>query len=83
MRVIPAATAIMNVVFDSFIPEDDRISELLGVGPATAPLDATHVEMILLPSAVELLGDGNRWLPKCSVRPTAIPRATPGDTMVG
>ena len=62
--VITAAAAIMIVVFGSFVFEDDRIIKLFGVGLAVAILlDATVVRMLLVPAAMELLGERNWWLP--------------------
>jgi RND superfamily putative drug exporter len=63
-RVITAAAAIMVVVFGSFVLEDDRIIQLFGFGLAMAVLlDATIVRLLLVPAAMELLGDKNWWLP--------------------
>ena len=63
-RVITAAAAIMVVVFGSFVFEDDRIIKLFGFGLAMAVLlDATVVRMLLVPAAMELLGERNWWLP--------------------
>ena len=64
-RVITAAAAIMVVVFGSFLLEADRNIKLMGTGLAVAVfLDATFVRMILVPAAMELLGEKNWWLPK-------------------
>ena len=64
-RVISAAAAIMVVVFGSFLLEVDRNIKLMGTGLAVAVfLDATFVRMILVPAAMELLGEKNWWLPK-------------------
>ena len=64
-RVITAAAAIMVVVFGSFLLEDNRIVKLFGTGLALAVfLDATFVRMLLVPAAMELLGDKNWWLPR-------------------
>ena len=63
-RVITAAAAIMVVVFGSFVLEDGRIVKLFGFGLAVAvALDATVVRMLLVPAAMELLGEKNWWLP--------------------
>lgn len=63
-HVITAAAAIMIVVFGAFLLEDDRVIKLFGVGLAAAVfLDATLVRMLLVPAAMELLGDKNWWLP--------------------
>ena len=63
-RVITAAAAIMVCVFGSFVLGDQRVLKLFGLGLATAVLvDATLVRMVLVPSAMELLGDANWWFP--------------------
>jgi RND superfamily putative drug exporter len=62
--VITAAAAIMAVVFGSFMFEDNRIVKLFGLGLAVAVLlDASVVRMLLVPAAMELLGERNWWLP--------------------
>lgn len=64
-RVITAAAAIMVVVFGSFALGDDRSLKLFGTGLAAAVfLDATIVRMVIVPSAMELLGDRNWWMPR-------------------
>lgn len=64
-RVITAAAAIMVVVFGSFALGDDRSLKLFGTGLAAAILlDATVVRMVIVPSAMELLGDRNWWMPR-------------------
>jgi putative drug exporter of the RND superfamily len=64
-RVITAAAAIMVCVFSSFIFGDQRIIKEFGLGLAVAVLvDATIVRIILVPSAMELLGDANWWFPR-------------------
>ena len=63
-RVITAAAAIMVVIFGSFVLEDDRSAQMFGLGLAVAVLlDATIVRMLLVPAAMELLGEKNWWLP--------------------
>ncbi|MDQ1370394.1 MAG: putative drug exporter of the superfamily, partial [Acidimicrobiaceae bacterium] len=64
-RVITAAAAIMVCVFSSFVFGDQRIIKEFGLGLAVAVLiDASIVRMILVPSAMELLGDANWWFPR-------------------
>ncbi len=64
-RVISAAAAIMVVVFLSFVTLPDRTIKEFGVGLATAVfIDATVVRLILVPSAMELLGRANWWFPR-------------------
>jgi RND superfamily putative drug exporter len=68
-RVISAAAAIMVCVFGSFILGDERALKLLGFGLAFAVLiDATVVRLVLVPSAMELLGKANWWAPSWLVR---------------
>ena len=63
-RVITAAAAIMVCVFLSFVLGDERGIKLFGLGLAVAVfIDATLVRMVLVPAAMELLGDANWWLP--------------------
>jgi putative drug exporter of the RND superfamily len=63
-RVITAAAAIMVVVFAGFVLGDDRSIKLFGLGLAVAVLlDATIVRLVLVPAAMQLLGDRNWWLP--------------------
>jgi len=50
-RVITAAAAIMVAVFAAFIPSDDVLIKVIGVGMGSAILiDATVVRMLLVPS---------------------------------
>jgi len=64
-RVITAAAAIMVCVFGSFVLGDQRVLKLFGLGLATAVfVDATLVRMVLVPSAMELLGQANWWFPR-------------------
>ena len=68
-RVISAAALIMIVVFLSFVLGDSRPLKLMGFGLAVAVfLDATVVRLIIVPSAMELLGDFNWWMPKWLAR---------------
>jgi RND superfamily putative drug exporter len=64
-RVITAAAAIMVSVFLAFVLGPDRIIKEFGIGLATAIfVDATIVRIFLVPSAMELLGNANWWMPK-------------------
>jgi RND superfamily putative drug exporter len=64
-RVITAAALIMVTVFGSFVLGDAATIKLFGLGLATAIfIDATVVRMVLVPSAMELLGDRNWWFPR-------------------
>ncbi|MPZ50167.1 MAG: MMPL family transporter [Dehalococcoidia bacterium] len=68
-RVISAAAAIMVCVFGAFILGDDRAIKLIGFGLAFAIfIDATLVRLVLVPAAMELLGDRNWWAPSWLVR---------------
>jgi RND superfamily putative drug exporter len=64
-RVITAAAAIMVCVFSSFVLGDLRDVKLFGFGLAIAILiDATIVRMVLVPAAMELMGNANWWAPR-------------------
>ncbi|MCC7365476.1 MAG: MMPL family transporter [Dehalococcoidia bacterium] len=64
-RVISAAAAIMVFVFGSFILGDERALKMAGLGLAVAvAVDATVIRLILVPAAMELLGDANWWMPR-------------------
>jgi putative drug exporter of the RND superfamily len=64
-RVITAAALIMIFVFSAFVLGDDQAIKLFCFGLAVAVfLDATIVRLILVPAAMELLGDWNWWIPK-------------------
>jgi RND superfamily putative drug exporter len=68
-RVITAAALIMVFVFGSFILSNERPLQLMGFGLSFAVLlDATVVRMILVPSAMELMGRANWWAPAWLVR---------------
>ena len=63
-RVITAAAAIMVVVFLAFVLEGRRPIGEFGLGLAAAILlDALLLRTILVPAAMQLLGDRNWWLP--------------------
>ena len=64
-RIITAAALIMISVFGSFILSPSIETKMFGVGLATAVLlDATIVRMIMVPSTMILMRDGNWWLPR-------------------
>jgi RND superfamily putative drug exporter len=68
-RVITAAALIMVCVFGSFVLGELRDLKLLGFGLAFAVLiDATVVRLVLVPSAMELMGKANWWAPSWLVR---------------
>jgi RND superfamily putative drug exporter len=63
-RVITAAAAIMVAVFAAFIPSDDLLIKVIGVGMGSAILiDATVVRMLLVPAVMHWLGRTNWLLP--------------------
>ena len=64
-KVITSAALIMICVFLSFVSNVDPLVKIFGVGLAVAVfLDATLVRMVLVPSTMALLGNGNWWLPR-------------------
>jgi RND superfamily putative drug exporter len=68
-RVITAAAAIMVCVFGAFVLGEQRDIKLFGFGLAVAVfIDATIVRMVLVPSAMELMGRANWWAPEWLVR---------------
>ncbi len=68
-RVISAAAAIMVCVFGAFVLGEQRDIKLFGFGLAAAVfIDATIVRMVLVPSAMELMGKANWWAPSWLVR---------------
>jgi RND superfamily putative drug exporter len=63
-RVITASAAVMVTVFFSFVLGESVLTKMFGLGLGVAVLiDATLVRMVLVPATMELLGDGNWWLP--------------------
>jgi len=68
-RVISAAAAIIFCVFAAFVLGEDRSLKLFGFGLAVAVLiDATIVRLVLVPAAMELMGNANWWAPGWLVR---------------
>jgi RND superfamily putative drug exporter len=62
--VITSAALIMVCVFGVFVLTGVPSIKQLGLGNAVAiAIDATLVRLILVPAAMELLGDWNWWLP--------------------
>ena len=62
--VITSAALIMVCVFSVFVLTGVPSIKQLGLGNAVAiAIDATLVRLILVPAAMELLGDWNWWLP--------------------
>jgi RND superfamily putative drug exporter len=73
-RTITSAAAIMVAVFGVFIAVGVPSIQQIGLGTAVAiALDATLVRLILVPAAMELLGDWNWYLPRPLER--VLPRA--------
>jgi uncharacterized membrane protein YdfJ with MMPL/SSD domain len=64
-KVITSAALIMVVVFGTFALTGVPQIKEIGVGLAVAiALDATLVRLVLVPAAMELMGDWNWWLPR-------------------
>jgi len=64
-KTITSAALIMSCVFAVFVLTGVPSIQQLGVGCAVAiALDATLVRLVLVPAAMELLGDWNWWLPR-------------------
>jgi RND superfamily putative drug exporter len=64
-RIITGAAAIMVIVFAGFATGQLVAFQQMGFGMAVAIfLDATVVRMLLVPSAMALLGDWNWYLPR-------------------
>jgi RND superfamily putative drug exporter len=81
-RTITSAALIMVAVFAVFVGTGVPSIKELGVGNAVAiAVDASLVRLVLVPAAMELLGDWNWWLPrplarvlpKASVEEVAVP----------
>jgi RND superfamily putative drug exporter len=73
-RTITSAALIMVAVFGVFIAVGVPSIQQIGLGTAVAiALDATLVRLILVPAAMELLGDWNWYLPRPLAR--ILPRA--------
>jgi uncharacterized membrane protein YdfJ with MMPL/SSD domain len=81
--IITSAAAVMVITFVMFATGADQSLKQLGVGLAAAILiDATIVRAVLLPAAMQLLGDrtwylpkGLQWLPKFEHEPEVSPAA--------
>ena len=85
-RVISAAALIMVCVFGSFMIGDDRSIKMIGFALAAAIfIDATIVRLILVPSAMELMGKANWWAPQWLVKrlPTIRVDAEPETSPAG
>lgn len=64
-KLVTSAAAIMICVFLAFVLVDNSIVKMVGIGLAVSVLiDATITRMILVPSAMELAGRANWWLPR-------------------
>jgi RND superfamily putative drug exporter len=80
-RVISAAALIMVCVFGSFMIGDDRAIKLIGFALASAIfIDATIVRLILVPSAMELMGRANWWAPQWLIKRLPTIRVDTVDT---
>ncbi|MDQ3576480.1 MAG: MMPL family transporter [Actinomycetota bacterium] len=75
-RIITSAAAIMIAVAAGFALDPSVMVKIIGVGMATAILvDVTLVRMLLVPSAMALLGERNWYLPRW------LDRILPGATL--
>ncbi|MFE8947748.1 MMPL family transporter [Streptomyces sp. NPDC007856] len=64
-RVISAAAFIMTAVFLSFTTSPTVVVKMLALGLAISVIvDATVVRLILVPSAMFLIGRANWWIPR-------------------
>jgi putative drug exporter of the RND superfamily len=64
-RLITAAAAIMVCVAGGFVLSPERGVQIFGLGLAVAIfVDAALVRTLLVPAAMELLGDRNWWMPR-------------------
>jgi len=67
--VVTSAAAIMVAVFAAFGTVQSLEMQQMGIGLAAAVLiDATIIRAVLLPAAMQLLGDWNWWLPRFARR---------------
>ncbi|MFD5889016.1 MMPL family transporter [Streptomyces sp. NPDC060334] len=74
-RVISSAALIMTAVFLSFAASPTVVVKMLAVGLAVSViLDATVVRLVLVPSAMFLMGRANWWLPRVLDRVLPHPR---------
>ncbi|MEY2459781.1 MAG: hypothetical protein QOG30_1611, partial [Acidimicrobiaceae bacterium] len=63
-KVVMVAGLIMAGVFLGFVPQDDLIGKMFGLGLGAAILiDVLVVRMVIAPAVVTLLGDRAWWLP--------------------
>jgi RND superfamily putative drug exporter len=85
-RVINSAAVIMIAVFGAFVLSGDRIIAMFGIGLAAAvALDAFVLRTLLVPALMHMLGSANwwlpkwmdRWLPRVSIEPEAVPAPRP------
>jgi len=64
-KTITSAALIMTCVFAVFVLTGVPSIQQIGIGCSVAiALDATLVRLVLVPAAMELLGDWNWWLPR-------------------
>jgi RND superfamily putative drug exporter len=83
--VVTSAAIVMVAVFAIFATLDMIDFKMMGVGLATAVLiDATIVRAVLVPSAMQLLGERNwylpswlAWLPRITTEPEPVAAAVP------
>ncbi len=64
-RVITAAALIMVSVFAAFVTSNQVVIKMMAVGLAASILiDATVVRLLLVPSAMSILGDSSWYIPR-------------------
>ena len=62
--MITSAALIMIAVFGGFMANPATFMKMIGLGLSVAVLlDATVIRMVLVPSAMALMGRANWWLP--------------------
>jgi RND superfamily putative drug exporter len=80
-RTITSAALVLLVVVGAFAAGDLVYVKQMGIGIAAAiALDVTLVRALLVPAAMQLLGDWNWWAPRWLRRPAVDPPATPAAT---
>jgi uncharacterized membrane protein YdfJ with MMPL/SSD domain len=90
-RIITGAALIIIAVFSGFARGDLVMFQQMGFGVAIALLlDATLVRLVLVPAAMELLGERNwylppwlRWLPEVHLDQRAPARVAPQSSAAG
>jgi RND superfamily putative drug exporter len=80
-RSISSAALVLLVVVGAFAAGDLVYVKQIGLGIAAAiALDVTLVRALLVPAAMQLLGDWNWWAPRWLRRPSVEPAPAPAVT---